>query len=161
MCRCKHLQNIHQNNKTPHEHWLFPASMRDCFKLRQQESNLRWGSQSPLPYRLAMAHCIQHNGSLWQAARPFCQGRKSCPSSSVSAFCYQDSIPLLSRSVNRKPAQAGITAALLPFWKSPAAPLFLRPAHQKIPADFNPKSTGIASLNRFRQPCGPQLCQRK
>jgi hypothetical protein len=26
------------------------------FKLRQQESNLRWGSQSPLPYRLAMAH---------------------------------------------------------------------------------------------------------
>ena len=24
--------------------------------LRQQESNLRWGSQSPLPYRLAMAH---------------------------------------------------------------------------------------------------------
>ena len=27
------------------------------FQLRQQESNLRWGSQSPLPYRLAMAHC--------------------------------------------------------------------------------------------------------
>ena len=26
------------------------------FWLRQQESNLRWGSQSPLPYRLAMAH---------------------------------------------------------------------------------------------------------
>ena len=26
------------------------------FQLRQQESNLRWGSQSPLPYRLAMAH---------------------------------------------------------------------------------------------------------
>ena len=25
-------------------------------QLRQQESNLRWGSQSPLPYRLAMAH---------------------------------------------------------------------------------------------------------
>ena len=24
--------------------------------MRQQESNLRWGSQSPLPYRLAMAH---------------------------------------------------------------------------------------------------------
>ena len=25
-------------------------------QLRQQEANLRWGSQSPLPYRLAMAH---------------------------------------------------------------------------------------------------------
>lgn len=30
--------------------------MRFFLKLRQQESNLRWGSQSPLPYRLAMAH---------------------------------------------------------------------------------------------------------
>ena len=28
----------------------------DGLQLRQQESNLRWGSQSPLPYRLAMAH---------------------------------------------------------------------------------------------------------
>lgn len=31
-------------------------STRAAFQLRQQESNLRWGSQSPLPYRLAMAH---------------------------------------------------------------------------------------------------------
>ena len=26
------------------------------YELRQRESNTRWGSQSPLPYRLAMAH---------------------------------------------------------------------------------------------------------
>ena len=32
----------------------FPSA--DGLQLRQQESNLRWGSQSPLPYRLAMAH---------------------------------------------------------------------------------------------------------
>lgn len=31
-------------------------SCRSFVQLRQQESNLRWGSQSPLPYRLAMAH---------------------------------------------------------------------------------------------------------
>lgn len=31
-------------------------SSADGLQLRQQESNLRWGSQSPLPYRLAMAH---------------------------------------------------------------------------------------------------------
>ncbi len=30
--------------------------LRILRELRQQESNLRWGSQSPLPYRLAMAH---------------------------------------------------------------------------------------------------------
>jgi hypothetical protein len=33
-----------------------PGPLRVLFQLRQQESNLRWGSQSPLPYRLAMAH---------------------------------------------------------------------------------------------------------
>ena len=32
------------------------AKAAGAFWLRQQESNLRWGSQSPLPYRLAMAH---------------------------------------------------------------------------------------------------------
>ena len=42
-----------QTTKTPHRG--SKASMRG-FQLRQQESNLRWGSQSPLPYRLAMAH---------------------------------------------------------------------------------------------------------
>ena len=42
-----------QTTKTPHRGRK--ASMRG-FQLRQQESNLRWGSQSPLPYRLAMAH---------------------------------------------------------------------------------------------------------
>ena len=36
--------------------------MRVFLKLRQQESNLRWGSQSPLPYRLAMAHHSLHGG---------------------------------------------------------------------------------------------------
>ena len=35
----------------------FPSA--DGLQLRQQESNLRWGSQSPLPYRLAMAHCAK------------------------------------------------------------------------------------------------------
>ena len=34
-------------------------SCRSFVQLRQQESNLRWGSQSPLPYRLAMAHCAK------------------------------------------------------------------------------------------------------
>ena len=42
-----------QTTKTPHRG--SKASMQG-FQLRQQESNLRWGSQSPLPYRLAMAH---------------------------------------------------------------------------------------------------------
>ena len=32
----------------------FPSA--DGLQLRQRESNTRWGSQSPLPYRLAMAH---------------------------------------------------------------------------------------------------------
>src|SRR5699024_7860591 len=36
----------------------FRAPMRGLIKLRQQESNLRWRSQSPLPYRLAMAHRV-------------------------------------------------------------------------------------------------------
>lgn len=36
---------------------LWPTELFQHTKLRQQESNLRWGSQSPLPYRLAMAHC--------------------------------------------------------------------------------------------------------
>src|SRR5699024_659116 len=44
------------NEETPHGHLVFQASMRGLIKLRPQESNLRWRSQSPLPYRLAMAH---------------------------------------------------------------------------------------------------------
>ena len=64
-------------------------SCRSFVQLRQQESNLRWGSQSPLPYRLAMAHRARYytiffvfpqgEGSTFPLLRPssaaFCAAR--------------------------------------------------------------------------------------
>ena len=51
-CRCRGKTCL-QITKTAYR----AKNSVDGFQLRQQESNLRWGSQSPLPYRLAMAHC--------------------------------------------------------------------------------------------------------
>ena len=50
-CRCRGKTCL-QITKTAYR----AKNSVDGFQLRQQESNLRWGSQSPLPYRLAMAH---------------------------------------------------------------------------------------------------------
>ena len=50
----------------------FPSA--DGLQLRQQESNLRWGSQSPLPYRLAMAHCRKYK---YSRMFPICQAKTS------------------------------------------------------------------------------------
>ena len=50
--KCSAAPEAAANTKTACR--TFPSA--DGLQLRQQESNLRWGSQSPLPYRLAMAH---------------------------------------------------------------------------------------------------------
>ena len=48
---------LHSQIKTkPARSAQMQQTVRVFQQLRQQESNLRWGSQSPLPYRLAMAH---------------------------------------------------------------------------------------------------------
>ena len=51
-CRCRGKTCL-QITKTAYR----AKNSVDGFQLRQRESNTRWGSQSPLPYRLAMAHC--------------------------------------------------------------------------------------------------------
>ncbi len=51
-CRCRGKRCL-QITKTAYR----AKNSVDGFQLRQRESNTRWGSQSPLPYRLAMAHC--------------------------------------------------------------------------------------------------------
>ena len=50
----------------------FPSA--DGLQLRQRESNTRWGSQSPLPYRLAMAHCRKYK---YSRMFPICQAKTS------------------------------------------------------------------------------------
>ena len=50
--KCSAAPEAAANTKTACR--TFPSA--DGLQLRQRESNTRWGSQSPLPYRLAMAH---------------------------------------------------------------------------------------------------------
>ena len=120
-----------KSNKTPHEHWFFqhPCGVFSSCASRSRtcDGGVKVPCLTAWRWRIAsstMAHFGRPQGLSARAERAV------LPAPSAH-FATQDSIPLLSRSVNRKPAQAGITAALLPFWKSPAAPLFLRPAHQK------------------------------
>ena len=68
---------------------LWPTELFQHIKLRQQESNLRWGSQSPLPYRLAMAHhAKQYNifSAFPQEVRRVFFARRPLPSQRFLSF---------------------------------------------------------------------------
>ena len=68
--KCSAAPEAAANTKTACR--TFPSA--DGLQLRQQESNLRWGSQSPLPYRLAMAHCREYK---YSRMFPICQAKTS------------------------------------------------------------------------------------
>ena len=68
--KCSAAPETAANTKTACR--TFPSA--DGLQLRQRESNTRWGSQSPLPYRLAMAHCRKYK---YSRMFPICQAKTS------------------------------------------------------------------------------------
>ena len=68
--KCSAAPEAAANTKTACR--TFPSA--DGLQLRQRESNTRWGSQSPLPYRLAMAHCRKYK---YSRMFPICQAKTS------------------------------------------------------------------------------------